>query len=145
MNDGPKNGWAFVIDTDSYAGNFEREMTAYLTGIIGECEVGEELVEREIKKKFEQYVQSVPDEHGCYRPTSCWKSPNSKSYNSVAIFFYNKPTQEQIDFLKERVKNFDEVYKTRGRMAKFNKNKPEIKILGFRLIEFKSQTKESEI
>ncbi len=33
------NPYLFVIDTDTYAGNFEREMCAYVTGQIGECEV----------------------------------------------------------------------------------------------------------
>lgn len=32
----------FVIDTEQYAGDFERQMTAYLTGIVGECGVGKE-------------------------------------------------------------------------------------------------------
>ena len=32
----------FVIDTEQYSGNFEREMTAFITGMIGECGVGQE-------------------------------------------------------------------------------------------------------
>jgi hypothetical protein len=35
-----ENLWLFIVDTDSYAGNFERCMCAYMTGQIGECEVG---------------------------------------------------------------------------------------------------------
>ena len=34
--------WGFIIDTDQYAGNFERELCAWTTGQIGECEVGKE-------------------------------------------------------------------------------------------------------
>ncbi|KKK83825.1 hypothetical protein LCGC14_2789530, partial [marine sediment metagenome] len=34
------DSWIFIIDTDSYAGNFEREMCAYITGRVGECGVG---------------------------------------------------------------------------------------------------------
>ncbi len=34
--------YLFVIDTDTYAGSFEREICAYVTGQIGECEVGKE-------------------------------------------------------------------------------------------------------
>ena len=75
-------------------------------------------------------------EHGCERPTTCWLEPKSNQYNSVAIFFNEMPTQEQIDFMKERVKNFDFIHKNKGDMAEFNKNSPEIKIIGFRLIEF---------
>jgi len=141
-NEGPKDGYAFIIDTNSYAGNFEREMTAHLTGIVGECGVGEELIEDEVAEKFDDIVQQVADEHGCERPTSCWKSVDKKNYNSVAIFFYDKPTQEQIDFMKERTKTFNVAHKTKGRMAKWTKNDPDIEILGFRLIEFVSTSKE---
>jgi len=38
-------GFIFVIDTDTYAGNFERPMCAYMTGRVGECGVGEEFAE----------------------------------------------------------------------------------------------------
>lgn len=144
MTDGPNEGYAFVIDTNSYAGNFEREMTAYLTGVVGDCTVGEQLIET-LPINFENKIQQVADEHGCYRPTTCWIEPNTKQNNSVAIFFYEKPTTEEIDFMKERVKNFDNIFKTKGRMAEFHKNKPEIKILGFRLIEFKRSENETTI
>lgn len=112
-------------------------MTAYLTGEVGECEVGEDMVE-ELPISFDN-IQHVPDDHGCHRPTSCWMEPKSGQYNAVAIFFETRPTQEQIDFIKERVKTFDHAYKTKGRMAEFNKNNPEIKILGFRLEKFESK------
>ena len=42
------NYYGFIVDTDSYAGNFEREMCAYMTGHIGECSVGEEYASDEI-------------------------------------------------------------------------------------------------
>ena len=147
-NEGPKKGFAFVIDTNSYAGNFEREMTAYLTGIIGECEVGEEFVEDEVTEKFDQYILQVPDDHGCYRPTTIWIEPTTNQYNSVAIFFYDKPTQDQIDFMKERVKNFNEIYnKINGnRYSNLDGSDIEkIKVLGFKLIEFISENKEIPI
>lgn len=75
--------WTFVIDTDDYAGNFEREMCAYITGCTGECGVGSEfseLVRKEIAKdileKFDEYIANVPDEHGCNRPVTIWSSTN---------------------------------------------------------------------
>ena len=37
--------YTFIIDTEQYSGNFERQMTAYMTAQIGDCEVGEELVD----------------------------------------------------------------------------------------------------
>lgn len=75
------NKWIFIIDTDSYAGNFERDMCAYVTGIIGDCQVGEEfadLYNKEVnagggeESVFIDYVEQRPDEHGCCRPTYCW-------------------------------------------------------------------------
>lgn len=143
MNDGPKEGYAFVVDTDAYAGNFEREMTAYLTGQIGECGVGEELVE-ELEINFDNVLQ-VPDEHACYRPTSCWVEPRTGNYNAVAIFFESTPTKEQIEFMKERVKSFDKIRKEKGYTKNFIQKNPEIKILGFRLLKFNQKIKEIEV
>lgn len=69
--------YIFIIDTDRYAGNFERDMCAYVTGQIGDCGVGKEFVEiyhQEVKKgpDFGEFVELRPDEHGCYRPCKCW-------------------------------------------------------------------------
>ena len=74
------NKWIFVIDTDSYAGNFERDMCAYITGVLGDCEVGDEfakLYDKEMNTGrwegiFADYLEQRPDEHGCCRPCSCW-------------------------------------------------------------------------
>jgi hypothetical protein len=105
--EGPRNGYAFIINTDKYAGNFEREMCAYLTGATGDCEVGTERVDEEISAKFEMDIQQVADDHGCYRPTSLWGGPTGHC-ESVAIFFENKPTAEQINIMKERAMEFGE-------------------------------------
>lgn len=68
-----------AIDTESYAGNFEREMCAWLTGRTGECGVGEDLAEEareQLKNKewFDKYVVDESDE-GCYRPCAIWPTP----------------------------------------------------------------------
>ena len=44
MSTTPKNGYGLVVKTNSYAGDFEREYCAYVTGQVGECEVGWEMV-----------------------------------------------------------------------------------------------------
>ncbi len=41
MIDNPNVPFMFIVDTNKYSGNFERQMTAYVTGRIGECMVGE--------------------------------------------------------------------------------------------------------
>lgn len=75
--------WIFVIDTDQYSGNFEREMCAYITGIVGDCGVGnhmaniaqQELTDSQLNK-FEETVAQVSDDHGCYRPVTIVTNPN---------------------------------------------------------------------
>ena len=75
------NYWLFVIDTDTYAGNFERSLTAWCTGQIGECGVGEEYAASfkedhpEMIDVFEDLVIQIPDEHGCHRPTAAYPTP----------------------------------------------------------------------
>jgi hypothetical protein len=69
--------WIFIIDTDSYAGNFERDLCAYVTGVVGGCTVGEEfaaLYHKEAKKKdlFYDCLEHRCDDNGCARPTECW-------------------------------------------------------------------------
>lgn len=73
---------AFVIDTEEYAGGFERQMCAYITGQIGECEVGEDMAEiarRELPDDaqawFEDNVRQEADEHGCSRPVEIVPTP----------------------------------------------------------------------
>jgi hypothetical protein len=224
------SNWIFVIDTDSYAENFEREMCAYITGVTGDCEVGEDfaaLYVRETGKptedgiEFLELLEQRPDEHGCFRPCSIWPTrgwlndgdfgaipddefdqdranenyrksqkkyyrdcyngisnldlndervklakwnketvkcelnrlqgeidrcktlvfPKTQAYNSVAIFFYDKPSEENIAFMKKRAYKFAEAKRKYGR--EWNKNF-KLKILGFRLIEEMKKEKEKE-
>lgn len=99
--------WVVLIETDSYAGNFERDLCAFLTGTVGECGVGSGLVSEDIKDVFKDFIYGVSDEHGCYRPCSIWLNEDNK-YNSVAIFFYKRPTYELIDLMKDRLLRFNE-------------------------------------
>jgi hypothetical protein len=98
--------YIFVIKTNKYAGNFEREMTAFSTGMIGECGVGQEAAieflntkGQKIVDEFDDVIYMKPDEHGCCRPTSIWGEPE---YNDVAIFFTKKPSKNLINIIKER-------------------------------------------
>lgn len=74
--------WIAVIDTDTYAGNFERPLAAHITGQIGECQVGEEQAEQAKQELapedlawFENHTAQETDEHGCARPVSIWPTP----------------------------------------------------------------------
>ena len=171
-SDGPLcDAWIFVVDTNTYAGNFERCMCAYMTCQIGDCEVGEEV--RDIVKndfdpktleRLENIVMQVPDDHGCYRPTTIWstpgwwndgngkhyqdgKGPASKkqhypAYQSVAIFFDEdgeKPLPDDlIDLMKDRARAYvtDPRMTTEGAAGLHSAWHPPkgLKILGFRLL-----------
>ncbi len=82
MDDDEYN-YEFVIDTTEYAGNFEREMCAYITGCVGDCEVGIDIAEKvrdEIKQsnffeEIDDLVCRLPDDNGCYRPVSTGPTP----------------------------------------------------------------------
>lgn len=139
--------WIFIIDTDQYAGNFEREMCAYCTGMIGQCEVGDDmaaLFEEDLgleadkvheDNPFMDYVDLwVMDDHGCGRPASIWRDARGAEYNSVAIFFQQEPTEELIKIMKERAQKFT---KDRPDSKDYNSlegNKP-FNVLGFRMLK----------
>lgn len=83
----------FVIDTDEYAGNFERQVCAYITGQVGECEVGSEVAEKarnnipsKMLEIFDEHVMREPDDHGCHRPCKIYPTPNF--YNNGMGFSY---------------------------------------------------------
>jgi len=86
-SDYPVTELVLVIDTDKYAGNFERQLCAYMTGYVGECGVGESLKELFCEEmgvkspyhdfyKMEDYVGGRSDETGCFRPATIWASPD---------------------------------------------------------------------
>jgi hypothetical protein len=69
-----------VIDTDSYAGNFEREMCAFITGQVGECHVGSGVAweeEENIRHLswFKDHIAQEEDDDQCARPASIWQTP----------------------------------------------------------------------
>jgi len=94
MIENPNAPFMFVIDTDKYAGNFERPMTAYMTGRYGDCGVGDDEAklfyqEMDLNDDWDGvnprcyedlgspfvFVIEVPDNHGCHRPTTIYPTP----------------------------------------------------------------------
>lgn len=144
--------YIFVIDTEDYAGNFEREMCAYMTGCIGQCGVGEEYAEVFRRETGLEEVEGVIDtrqnDDDCFRPclimeTPGWATlPNGThfrlgneqktrcppAYLSVGIWFEDKPDDETIDFLRKRAVAF----LTSPKLHEFD-SRPR-KITGFRLL-----------
>lgn len=148
---GPTKKWIFVIDTNQYAGNFERQLCAYLTGCVGECEVGAEYgatLPLPLKEAFSEIVDYVSDEHGCARPATVWTTPGLyndglgniekgdgtnkfPAFCSVGIYFYKKPNAAMLNLMMTRALQFDEA---RKELDKWQSKTP-ITITNFRLIE----------
>ncbi len=100
-----------VIDTDSYAGNFERDMCAYLTGQVGECTVGSDIVKwfSSDIKHLEWWQKNIvkrsnPDQESkCKRPTTAYWNDKNCAYNSVAIYVKKIPSEDIFSEFKERI------------------------------------------
>ena len=103
---GEPDHYLFVIDTDSYAGSFEREMCAYVTGQYGECEVGKETAESVIREgpnffgRLEDLVKHVPDEHGCHRPASIFPTPGWFNHGMGGHFRDGQEKEALVDYKK---------------------------------------------
>jgi len=197
--------YSLIIDTENYAGNFERELTAFVTGHIGECGVGADAADAYIKAGYKplDFVElriSEDDNVSCSRPTrtyctpgwfnngmgghflegqekealkhyrkevkkyyttqikaveiSNWPESSKKSsiagYKkeidkanklskvqkfhaclSVQIYCSRKPTEKEIDFIKQRVSLFND-YRQKEKPNFWNKTP--IKITGYRLL-----------
>lgn len=98
--------YALIISTNSYAGNFERQLCAYVTGAIGECGVGDDLSKIFFKEENEVFFDIVNegDDHGCYRPVSIYDDKDK--YKSLVIFFDSEPTDEDMAIIIRRTKDF---------------------------------------
>ena len=94
-----------VIDTNEYAGNFEREMCAFITGQVGECGVGdrliakarEELAEDTFNNTLEWIEESIvqeSDDNGCSRPCSIWPTPGWYN-NGMGRHYKDVPGSEE--------------------------------------------------
>lgn len=89
-----------AIDTDQYAGNFERQMCAFITGQVGDCEVGKDLAELALEEFsedgfdnfincvvwIEDHIVSESDENGCQRPVSIWPTEGRANNGSGGHF-----------------------------------------------------------
>lgn len=116
--------WIFVVDTEQYAGNFERQMCAFMTGMIGECGVGEEearlyyqqtgLVERDfdwecvdirgsvedLNNPFANFITNRSDEYECGRPASTWTTPGWFNHGMGGYFRDGQEEEALIDHKK---------------------------------------------
>lgn len=158
--------FTFVIDTDKYAGNFERQMCAYITGRYGDCMVGKEYADMYNESVtsicFDERVIDQPDDHGCWRPCRLEETPGLvnigggkvvkeeeakdidiayPAFYSVGILFEERPTQEMIDFMKKRAEEFLSL----PFEDEWEKSRMPSKIAGFRLLETRTEVVEEKL
>lgn len=72
--------FALVVDTEQFAGNFERELCAYATAQIGDCQVGHDLamgaeVELQHLDWWAEHIVQVSNPEGTGRPVRTWATP----------------------------------------------------------------------
>lgn len=124
-----------IIDTNKYSGNFEREMTGFVLGVIGDCEVGLKEATQFAEQTpfpdynpFEDMCSYVADDHGCQRPCAISSTPGRvndgtgkmvdadtpegqhlhyPAYESVTMFFSYDPS-EYLTFIEARAQLFCE-------------------------------------
>ena len=132
--------YEFIVDTDSYSGNFERELCAYITGHWDNESHGNhqaEIFKEEVgdHDPFEDYITYAPtcdDDMPILAPECLEITPKkygaAGSYNSVGIFFHKMPPPELIQLMKDRA------YKFAKEGLVFDKP-VNLKILGFRIKE----------
>jgi hypothetical protein len=128
--------YIFAIITDSYTGNFERDMCAYVTGQWGDCEVGKMFADPVMASLTDDYIEMVPDHAGCFRPVTMMETPgiaDGELHGGVAIFFNRRPHDKLIQRMKERAYEFPVIYQ-----KAYSHRKP-MRILDFKL--FKQETK----
>jgi len=98
--------WGFVIDTDSYAGGFERPLCAVITGQFGECGVGQEEAEAFVSPpdiNFEDLILQVPDEdNGCRRPVVIYPTPGYFN-NGMGGHFKDGEDDKALIHLKQKM------------------------------------------
>jgi hypothetical protein len=131
----------FVIDTDTYSGNFERQLCAYITGCVGECGAGKDIADFVKKqpgiKDIQRFTMDEPDKSGCYRPVKIYPTPGI--YNNghgfhfkhgeehLAIAEYQRACMEQAN-LERQVYAHDKNYAEQRAQEWINKaNYPELK------------------
>lgn len=107
-----------------------------------------------IREFFEYESYHKQDDNGTRRPCSIYETPgrsnngngvhydvtestpyNWPAYESVALYFHSKPTDEVLEFMKKRTLNFPG---SRRSSTKFN-------VLGCRLLEVKTVITETEL
>lgn len=120
--------WSFVVDTKDYAGNFERELCAYVCGLADEFA-------HHVEEYFDSFNKECPDDPFedlidfrindpgddgiMIAPMDIVETPDSNGVcNSVRIFLTQEPTEEQFNLLVERAQKFCSLPKSKNKPHK---------------------------
>lgn len=128
----PHKSWLFVIDTENYAGNFERELASYCTGwkneyvgFVADMEDFEDgSIHPDIVAEIEEKLCTWNDDENICElyPTSGWSNngvgghtklkegevPKWPAFMSVGIRFDMEPSNFIVSMMKDRAKIFCE-------------------------------------
>lgn len=124
----------FVIDTNSYAGNFERELCLYITGhddvdsSPDEDDFEEGSPERWLVEHTLYTAGGDGDAYWSCPMELYLTPPEEKDNNSVGIHLDEYPPEEVIQYMKLKAKEFDYAYGGVLGNEKFS-------VLGFRLLQ----------
>ncbi len=122
-----------IVDTSQYSGNYERELCAWMTGLIGDCGVGEEIQSaalQELPAETAEWLRAhiiLDNDRGCMRPVAICPTPGFvndgmgklyreedyvalapryPAYQSIVMKFSEKPPTELLQLLYERACSF---------------------------------------
>lgn len=109
------NRYVFVVDTDTYAGSFQREMTGYLVGRTDDPEthgeVEAKIAEKELPPKMWDYFQDhvilcheCPDDVPIMTPAICWPTPGWFNHGMGGHFKEGQEEEAFEDYKKEITK-----------------------------------------
>jgi hypothetical protein len=147
-----------VVETNAYAGNFERELTAWATGVVGECGVGDaeavEFIEAADAMGYEtrdedlgadvspfnelmELIIDEGDDVSCMRPCTMSKNANGE-YLNVEMFMFRAPSDKDLNFIVHRVNLFPEYWRAASHCEP-------VKILGVKLLKRETVVLDSEL
>ncbi|CAK0780352.1 hypothetical protein CCP3SC15_730018 [Gammaproteobacteria bacterium] len=122
------------VHTNEYAGNFERELTGYVSGIWDhQTHGGDEAAMFKAAHPDSSLTEAahfVPDEDLAWQRPCCIADPKNSGYTSLAIFFERSLSLEELQLIWKRARQFPEYMNTK-RPGSF----PSLKILGIDFIE----------
>jgi hypothetical protein len=129
--------YVFIVDTNLYAGNFCRQICAYMTGqwdqqTHGESEA-DDFFEEHPDAPFDNIVEPETDDYGLLSPQRLEITPTRYNKgkhlnNSVGILLNALPLYELCNLLMQRAEKFAKQHKIAGQAEP-------LKILGYRILE----------